>query len=184
MKKVVEKIDAAIIHTWTKKLSTDYDKSFLLKEDSLKNAFYFHLRTALGDSFFTENNLRMYTEFHIHGERIDLAIVEINPKVAESTYLEDSVKRVLIAIEMKYKHRQTREHVFYDDVQKTLTYLTTWGKDTNYYLAFIHEKYYSAGSMHHWVEKEERALAKDRVTELFAFWDEETDETVWTVTAH
>jgi len=73
---VLKVIDTTIKKIWTDDLSIDHDKSYILKEDSLKNAFYFHLRTRLGDCFLNENNLRIFNEYKIEDNRIDLVIVE------------------------------------------------------------------------------------------------------------
>ncbi|WP_270578858.1 hypothetical protein [Caldibacillus thermoamylovorans] len=53
---LIEKIDSVIKKLWLEDLVIDYAKNFLLKEDSLKNAFYYHLRTRLGRDFLIENN--------------------------------------------------------------------------------------------------------------------------------
>ncbi len=40
---VMKEIDLAIKNVRKEDLSIDYDQNYLLKEDSMKNAFYFHL---------------------------------------------------------------------------------------------------------------------------------------------
>lgn len=110
--RVEEKIDLEIKKVWMEDLRIDYEKSYILKEDSLKNAFYYHLRTRLGESFLIENNLRIFTEYHINGERVDLVLVEIDPvKVAESN-LGDSVKSIVATVEMKHKTGYVNDSIF------------------------------------------------------------------------
>ncbi|WP_163581428.1 hypothetical protein [Gracilibacillus saliphilus] len=48
---VMKEIDLVIKNIWKEDLSIDYDQNYRLKEDSMKNAFYFHLRTRLGNDF-------------------------------------------------------------------------------------------------------------------------------------
>jgi hypothetical protein len=45
--KVLKIIDRAIRNTWLDKISKDHKSFYLLKEDTLKNALYYHLRTEL-----------------------------------------------------------------------------------------------------------------------------------------
>ncbi|MEQ6391395.1 hypothetical protein RZN22_19220, partial [Bacillaceae bacterium S4-13-58] len=56
-------IDRAIKNVWNSNIPRDYQSFYLLKEDSLKNALYYHLRTKLHD-FLETNNIRIFTEFH------------------------------------------------------------------------------------------------------------------------
>jgi hypothetical protein len=48
---ILTTIDRAIKEAWIHNVKTDYMNSYLLREDSLKNAFYYHLRTKLTDHF-------------------------------------------------------------------------------------------------------------------------------------
>lgn len=176
---VINKIHTAIKKVWTNDLSIDYDQSFILKEDSLKNAFYFHLRTRLGDCFLNENNLRIFTEYKIGDNRIDLAVVEIDPEVAVDNHLDDCVTKVLFSIEMKYKSAGTSESIFYQDIEKILSYIDTWGNDTKHYFAFIQEEYFKKGEIINWVKNEHVVNAQGKTTELYAYWDEDMDETIW-----
>ena len=54
-----EIIDKEIKLLWKEDVSADYDACRLLKEDCLKNCFYYHLRRRLGDEFLDENNLEV-----------------------------------------------------------------------------------------------------------------------------
>lgn len=179
--KLIEKIDFEIKNTWKKDLKIDYKKSYLLKEDTLKNAFYYHLRTRLGDELLNENNLRIFTEYYISGERIDLVIAEIDSETATESYLGDSIKKVLVAIEMKYKSGSVNESVFYQDINKILPFIDTWGNDTKHYFAFIQERYFKTDDIINWIGKEESSKIKGKVTELYAYWDKDSNDAIWRI---
>lgn len=178
---IIERIDTEIKNIWKEELQTDYENHYLLKEDSLKNAFYFHLRTRLGDKFLIGNNLRIYTEYYIHGERIDLVIVKINTQSAAENYLEDSVEKVLVAIEMKYKNHTVNDDVFYQDIKKICSFIDSWGYATKHYFAFIQEKYFKNEEVMNWIDDKDSLKIRGLVTELYAYWDEGQNSTVWKI---
>lgn len=101
----MKQIDYAIKMTWLEDISQDYRKGYLLKEDTLKNSLYFHIRRRL-ENLFDMYNIRMYTEYNettlkANKMRADIAIVEINHK-GEAYYLGDRIEKVLAIIELKY----------------------------------------------------------------------------------
>lgn len=59
---IIRIIDEAIKSVWVDKIKRDYDKNWIMNEDGLKNALYFHLRKQLEPTLL-ENNLRIFTEF-------------------------------------------------------------------------------------------------------------------------
>ena len=61
-KEVLDTIHRRIKYIWEEKIKEDYDDGWLLGEDTLKNALYYHMRKELS-VLFTENNLRIFTEF-------------------------------------------------------------------------------------------------------------------------
>lgn len=183
-KEIIEGIDSIIKDVWLEDLKKDYAENHLLKEDSLKNAFYFHLRMRLGESFLRKNNIRIFTEYYIDGERIDLVIAEIDPLKATEYYLADCVKNVIAVVEMKYKNTHTNKSVLYQDVNKVLSFIEGWGNNTKHYLAFIHEKYYKARDVSNWINKEQAIIVKGKVTELYAYLDADSGESVWSVVQH
>lgn len=81
----LERIDSALKKVWQEDIMNDYDYDFLFKEDTLKNALYYHLRYEIGDSFLKHNLLRIYTEYDLgldgNGVRqiADIAIVRMLP---------------------------------------------------------------------------------------------------------
>lgn len=56
----------AITAIWEKEIKEDYINGWLLKEDTLKNALYYHLRNRLG-ALLDENNIRIFTEYRATG---------------------------------------------------------------------------------------------------------------------
>lgn len=181
---IIEKIDIAIKKVWKEDLKIDYANYFLLKEDSLKNAFYFHLRSRLGEDFLHSNNLRIFTEYYINGERIDLAIVEIDLIAVEDYHLSDCVTRVLAAVEMKYKGAAVSDDVFYGDVNKILSFIHSWGHETKHYLAFIQAKYFKTENVVNWLDDERAIKVKGQITELYAYLDKDSHEAVWSAVDH
>ncbi|CRK83032.1 hypothetical protein [Neobacillus massiliamazoniensis] len=77
LKQLQETIDRTIKEVWTEKIPYDYQSHYLLMEDSLKNALYFHLRTKLRN-LIDSNNIRIYPEYHYKYYKADLAIVKLN----------------------------------------------------------------------------------------------------------
>ena len=76
-------IHKTLTEIWKKDIPRDYNDRWLLKEDTLKNALYFHLRNQLG-TLFDENNIRIFTEFTDEkfkgsGYRPDIVVVRIDP---------------------------------------------------------------------------------------------------------
>lgn len=91
-----EVIERVIKEVWILNISKDYKyyKSFyLLKEDTLKNALYYLLRTRL-QHFFEQNTVRIYTEYFYKGFVADLAIVKLNVYPGNNDYLKDEVESV------------------------------------------------------------------------------------------
>ena len=103
---VIQVIDEAIVSIWQHEIKADYEAGWLLKEDTLKNALYFHLRSKLG-KLFDENDIRIFTEFtdwkfKHSGYRPDMVIARVNADSDES-YWGDAVTNCLVVIELKYK---------------------------------------------------------------------------------
>ncbi|WP_253278942.1 hypothetical protein [Psychrobacillus sp. FJAT-21963] len=177
-------VKRAILKVWTKDIKSDYNKHLLLKEDTLKNAFYYHLRKRLGDTFLNKNNLAIFTEFFIVGERIDLVVVEIDPLKAKSNYLGECVINILAVVEMKYKGANVQDGIFQADVDKIMNYLINNEKETLFYLAFIREVWFHEDEIDYWLIPEQQIVAKDRVTELLAYHSIEQEKMIWLAIEH
>lgn len=78
---VIEKIDRTIKELWKQDILKDCNSHFAYHEDTLKNAFYYHLRRRLGDGYLIRHRLRIFTEYYLSdNNRADIAIVKLKPK--------------------------------------------------------------------------------------------------------
>jgi len=167
------RIDEAIKQSWTEDIYRDYKQHYILKEDSLKNAFYHHLRTRLGDGFMNRNRIRIFTEFYLHdNQRADIAIVQVIPKFefdnSDRDHLSKRVDKVLAIIELKHKSPSCKREVFIEDVLKVKKYIKLKEFDIcNFYLGFIHESPIDKPWL---TQRQSQTWAKGRLTELSIFW--------------
>lgn len=165
---ITKYIDKIIKEIWVTEIAKDYSEHFLLKEDSLKNSFYFHLRTKLSN-YLNENNLRIYTEYHVPelGYYADIAIVQIDPN-SEESHLKDWVTDVIALFEFKYKggYSKTTENVIKSDIAKFKNYIQSSNLQCQFYMAVIYETECWALN---WLDKRQtNNWAANRVTELDA----------------
>jgi hypothetical protein len=178
-KHIIEKIDYAIKYAWMNQIADDYNACAILKEDSLKNSFYHHLRNAL-DPLCRENNIRIYTEFNekglkSKGLRADIAIVSLIPHKNDNYFLGERIGNVLAIIELKFKgDRSTGTSAIYKDVDKTKNYIKKFAfPECQYYLGVIHVYSYSFSELR-WLDKRQsNNWGKGRLTELNACYYEE-----------
>lgn len=185
LNKIHKRIDNALKVIWKENIIQDYNNDFLLKEDTLKNAIYHHLRSELGDGFLKKNRLRIYTEYYLGLNKnrkkqiADIAIVQLlHKKEMNGDYhINDRIERIITIIELKFKG--DNEQAMYDDVIKLRDY-TKMNKCRfcQFYLGFIYERYYekSFGSWLHPTQKS--SWARNKVTELTAHYCEDTNEFV------
>lgn len=64
-REILKEIDRIIKECWKSNIQKDYWEEYLLREDSLKCALYFHLRKKL-DKVLRENSLRIYPEYYFN----------------------------------------------------------------------------------------------------------------------
>jgi len=149
---VILEMDRVIKSIWENEIYKDYQKYYLLREDSVKCALYFHIRKKL-DKLLKENNLRIYPEFYIKKlkYRPDIVIAEIDPDL-EMSNLKDCVISVPVIIEIKLEGRNSRGtyEVIMKDINKAKTYLKTLSDKSQCYLAIIYE---SECSTLNWMNK-------------------------------
>ncbi|ACB83964.1 hypothetical protein [Natranaerobius thermophilus] len=161
-----------IINTW-KKIKKDYDEGWLYREGTLVNAFYHHLRNDLGDDYFINNDIRIYTEFYVGTKKrvwVDMCIVKLSK---DQNYFLD----YLSIIEFKFLSGQASLDYFYNDVTK-IKELSKEFPSTKFYIATIHEDYWQR-DVYSWLSTNQREnWAKGKVTELNAFYSDETGEFV------
>lgn len=176
MNKTIErKIDEAIKQIWLHEIENDYNNGWLLKEDTLKNSLYYHLRVKLGD-LFDENNIRIFTEFtddrFKKSHKIpDMVIAKVKEK-QESDYWGDDIEKCLAVIEIKFKSNFQSSEDIYSDFEKLEYYKTELGVKCKLYMATIWE--YEDGETN-WVRKN-GAWAKNTLTELNASYDKNTED--------
>lgn len=178
-------IHSVIKKVWLEDIKKDYEDLNLLYECSLQDSFYYHLRRRLGDDFLNQYNLKLFPEYRIgkrlgiNGQKADLAIVVIDPILAEEYHLEDCVTEVISVIEMKHKGKRAPEKLFDDDVIKVLSYINNTTSDTMYYVAFIREKYFYPDEVTNWLTDEQSLQTAGRLTEMYSYGDKESNSMHW-----
>lgn len=171
---IIMQIDAAIKSIWLNKIPKDYSGRYLLREDSLKSAFYYYLRLSIGD-LLEKNDLRVFTEFagagiNKMGYRSDLAIVKV-PKYFTGD-MSETIKQedVFAMIEFKYTNaRQAGINAGYYDVEKLKQFIQL-NKFPNcqYYLGGIYESSFDLSQLWYLDKRQAKNWANGRFTELVA----------------
>jgi hypothetical protein len=164
-------IDRAVKEIWLYDIAGDYEKHYLLKEDTLKNSFYFHLRRRLGERFLEYNKLRIFTEFNDgelkgRGFRADIAIVSINPDFI-GYWGDDPANKIVALFELKYTRNV---NALYSDIEKTKNYIRELKiADCLFYLGFIEENQYPN---RRWLDaRQTKNWANGKVTVLSASFE-------------
>ena len=166
---ILSAIDRAIKTAWLNNIQADWRDDALLREDSLKCAFYYHLRRKLAN-LLRENNLRIFSEYRFAALNLkaDLAIVKLRDDWKNADFLTDAVSEIIAVIELKYTSdasRRTAETIR-DDVRKFKRYLQEGDIDCLYYLGVIYEVECSSLN---WMDKRStNAWAHGRMAELDA----------------
>ncbi len=171
---LINLIDKTLIDIWENKIKSDYECGWLLKEDTLKNAIYFHLRNKLGNVF-EENDIRIFTEFTDcefkgTGYRPDMVIARVNMN-GESKYWGDDVIECLAIIEIKYKTGFAPHNDIISDYEKMKYYVQELDVEAKLYMATIWEY---EDNVTTW-ERKNAAWAKGRLTELNASYVRNSD---------
>ncbi|BCB35596.1 hypothetical protein [Bacillus cereus] len=180
---IIQLIDKEIKELWLTEIYYDYCSFSLLKEDSLKNSFYHHLRNRLTDEFLLKNSIRIFTEFSINGIRADLAIVKLSDTPGENDYLQNSVEDILAIVEMKYKNHWN-DTPFIKDIKKIKNCIKTFPyKNCQYYLAFIQEAVYEQNDFA-WLTLKDIKWANGHVTELNGYYIENNEQPVWKINSY
>ncbi len=173
-KKLMKLVDQTLKDIWKNEIKSDYECGWLLKEDTLKNALYFHLRRKL-ETVFEYNNVRIFTEFTDcefkgTGYRPDIVIARVNTN-EPSKYLGDAVTECLAVIEIKYKAGFTPHNEIIADYDKLKYYAQKLDMTAKLYMATIWEY---EDDPTNW-ERKNSAWAKGRITELNASYARESD---------
>ena len=154
-KEILEIIHRRIKYIWEEKIKEDYTDGWLLKEDTLKNALYHHLRNELS-SVFAENDIRIFTEF------TDGKFKGTN-KRPDMVIATTHTKELIAVIEIKYKKANIVDPI-YADYDKLEDYINRLNVDAHLYMATIWEEFDEPTS---WIRKN-ASWAKGKVTELNA----------------
>lgn len=165
---LIIQIDGIIKDIWVRNISKDYDEKHLLKEDCLKNSFYYHLRTRLSD-IMEKHNIRIFTEYYLPElrYRADIAIVQVDPEIKDQP-LRNMVTNVFAIIELKYKSGYSKgiENEIKNDIWKIQDYIKTGRMDCQFYLAVIYET--ECWALNWFDRRQTNNWAANRVTELDA----------------
>jgi hypothetical protein len=189
---IKKKIDKTIKFIWKEKISNDYFSDHLLQEDSLKNAFYYHLRNELGDGFLKRHRIRVFTEFHLSKQELeepfrgDIVVVRVKPlkEMEWGYFVNERVEDIVAIIELKYKSCTSNKD-FHDDIEKMRKYVK--GLKSNkplLYTGFIHEQDHPVKETSWISTKDQSTWAKGRLCELNANRNEGTSEFEFTVISH
>lgn len=170
-KKALNEIQNTIKYVWEYDISNDYNNSFLLKEDTLKNSLYFHIRTRLS-ALLEKYNVMIFTEFNSDkfehtGFRADMIIAQIDSEKSNKYHLRYCITNYISVIEIKFKSDYSKANEdIYNDYIKTEKYINSLnlGDNCHYYIATIWECYPDSKW---WIDKN-AAWAKGKVTELNA----------------
>lgn len=180
-------IDRVIKEVWINEIKEDLKDSYILYEDTLKNAFYFHLRNKLKD-ILIDNNIRIFTEFHDgklsdKGVIADIAIIKIGDN--EEAHIKDNIKKIYAIIELKHKGAQVSIDPFVSDVDKMVKYIKDKELEgCQFYLGFIHEGEFDRREIS-WIQnKKQEKLVQGRLTELSACYYTNQDEMIYTIISY
>lgn len=185
--KIMFKIDRAIKEIWINEIKKDLGNTYILYEDTLKNAFYFHLRNKL-NNLMEDNNIRIFTEFHdgkLAGKSViaDIAIVKIGDN--REGHIKNNIDRIYAIIELKHKGAQVSIDPFISDVEKSIKYIKDKDlKEIQFYLGFIHEGEFATGEISWLEDKKQEMMVQGRLTELSACYYEDQDEMVYTIISY
>lgn len=164
---IMDIIDDAIKSIWVNEIERDYNDNWIMNEDGLKDALYFHLRKQLGPVL-VENDLRIFTEFkdaEFCGKsyRPDMVIAHLDMESDAATWRQ-AVTNTPIVIELKFKSSFAAKEAIYADYDKLRDYIETLGVSGKLYMATIWE---CEDEQTTWIRKN-AAWAKGKVTELNA----------------
>ncbi len=167
---ISSRIKTELINIWENNIKSDYDNGYLLKEDTLKNSLYFHLRTKLSD-LLEKHDLRIFTEYNsgiFKGTeyRPDMVIAKVNFDCTSSNY-EEWIEDVLCIIEIKYKQGFNASESISKDFDKIKHYIENVNSNCQYYMATIWECEDDATS---WLADDD-AWTKGKLTELNASYE-------------
>jgi len=160
-------IDDAIQSVWKNEIQADYINHWIMNEDGLKNALYFHLSKRLEPTLM-EHDLRIFTEFkdaefRKSPYRPDMVIAHVDMNSDAPTWRQ-AVTNAPIVIELKFKSNFSDKEAIRADYDKLKDYIETMNISGQLYMATI---WACEDDRTTWIRKN-AAWAKGRVTELNA----------------
>ena len=160
-------IDEVIKSVWKNEIQSDYNANWIMNEDGLKNALYFHFRKRL-EPILIENDLRIFTEFkdaEFQGKqyRPDMVIAHVDME-SDADYWRQAVTNCVAVIELKFKSNFRDQEAIRADYDKLKEYIDILKIEGKLYMATIWE---CEDDQTTWIRKN-AAWAKGRVTELNA----------------
>lgn len=161
-------IDRLIKEIWLNDICEDYRRGNLIREASLQNSLYHHIRCHLG-SFLEMHNLYIYPEFYFRELkfRADLVIVEMDME-KETQWLSERVTDIAAIIELKYDggYAETTEDWIKSDKEKIRKYASKLKYNCQFYWGVLYE---AECTWLHWFDKRStNTWGKGRLTELNA----------------
>ena len=164
---IMQIIDKAIKSVWVNEIQSDYNANWIMNEDGMKTALYFHMRKRL-ESILMENNLRIFTEFkdaEFQGSqyRPDMVIAHVDMN-SDADYWRQAVTNCVAVIELKFKSRFLDKEAIYADYDKLREYIDKLKIEGKLYMATVWE---CEDDQTTWIRKN-AAWAKGKVTELNA----------------
>ena len=180
---IMQIIDEAIKLVWENEILSDYNANWIMNEDGLKNALYFHLRKQL-EPILLERNLRIFTEFkdaEFQGKqyRPDMVIAYVDIE-SDANYWRQAVTNCVAVIELKFKSNFHDQDAIWADYDKLKEYIAELKIEEKLYMATIWE---CEDDQTTWIRKN-AAWAKGRVTELNASFVRGTCEPQFYVAEH
>ena len=180
---IIQIIDEAIKSVWENNIKSDYDANWIMNEDGLKNALYFHLRMWL-EQVLVENDLRIFTEFkdaEFHGSKFrpDMVIAHVDSS-SDADYWRQAVTNCVVVIELKFKSRFQDKEAIYADYDKLKEYIEKMDIKGKLYMATMWE---CEDDQTSWIPQDE-SWAKGKVTELNASLTWESCESQFYVKPH
>ncbi len=174
-KNLMDCIHKEMCKIWREVIPDDYRNGWFLKEDTLKNALYFYLRSRLG-AIFEQNDVRIFTEFTdgpLKGTQkcADLVIAKVDFK-RQCRYYGEAVSDILAIVEIKHKRGYAAAQDIYADYDKMAYYAENLGNDCRLYMASIWE---NEDEETPWMNRN-AAWASGRLTELNASYDKREGE--------
>ena len=180
---IMQHIDGVIKSVWENEIQCDYNANWIMNEDGLKTALYFHLRKHL-EPVLVEYDLRIFTEFKDaefskSGFRPDIVIARIDMN-SQADYWRDAVTDCFAVLELKFKSRFLDKEAIYADYEKLKKYTEKLNLSCRLYMATIWEYEDDRTT---W-ERKNAAWAKGKVTELNASFARGTSEPQFYVAEH